>query len=75
MIRVNNRFIVGVTLTNSEKRTSKNFALFLQDFLGYLPTIRENSNALVSWNSSGFFLSPVRPLLKASFGPRLGSPK
>jgi hypothetical protein len=34
-IRVNSLFIVGVTLTKSEKRTSKNFALFLPNFLGY----------------------------------------
>jgi hypothetical protein len=39
-IRVNNLFIVGVTLTNSEKRTSKNFALFSRVFLGYLPTVQ-----------------------------------
>jgi hypothetical protein len=42
-IRVNSLFIVGVTLTNSEKRTSKNFALFLRHFLGYLPTRREQT--------------------------------
>jgi hypothetical protein len=46
-IRVYNLFIVGVTLTNSEKRTSKNLALFLRAFLGYLPTFDKfHGNAL-----------------------------
>ena len=45
MIRVNNRFIVGVTLTNSEKRTSKNLTLFLREFLGYSPTTNEIRNS------------------------------
>jgi hypothetical protein len=38
-IRVHSLFIVGVTLTNSEERTSKNFALFSRAFLGCSPTV------------------------------------
>ena len=59
-IRVNSLFIVGVTLTNSEKRTSKNFALFLRCFLGYLPTARESRKNEQSNSALPFFKQAVR---------------